>query len=300
MSKVLFLATLALAAVSVSGLVIPRKTAPPNWAWGYLEDYTTYHVRYLALDCESQHGQSFFDDCCHPLLATETLQKDRKPMCTPDSQAYSSAMAAEPTSTVNTPADDDDGDDCDDDGDNLPSSSTSSSSTFSSSSSPTPSPKPNGNNAPDTSTHTTPPPSHTHTSTSTSSTSTASPSNGGGSSNSGSSSGSSSGDGDLITGGVATFFTQGGNAGACGQVHQDSDFIAAMDQARYGNAGGVSPLCGKQVKITNTKNGKTVTVTVADDCPTCENPNSIDLSVAAFDSIAPASDGEVPIVWSFV
>ena len=30
-------------------------------------------------------------------------------------------------------------------------------------------------------------------------------------------------------------------------------------------------LCGKQVKITNNSNRKTVTVTVADECPDCLN-----------------------------
>jgi rare lipoprotein A (peptidoglycan hydrolase) len=83
-------------------------------------------------------------------------------------------------------------------------------------------------------------------------------------------------------------------------VHADTDYICAIDQNRYGNSGNSSPLCGKQVKITNTQNGKTVTVTVADDCPTCENSNSIDLSVSAFEAIASLSEGVAPIAWSFV
>ena len=83
-------------------------------------------------------------------------------------------------------------------------------------------------------------------------------------------------------------------------MHQDSDFIAAIDQDRYGNSGNASPLCGKQVKITNDNNGKTVTVTIADDCPTCNNGNSIDLSTAAFNAIADPAEGIVPISWSFV
>ncbi|KAG1735268.1 uncharacterized protein EDB91DRAFT_1037187, partial [Suillus paluster] len=53
--------------------------------------------------------------------------------------------------------------------------------------------------------------------------------------------------------------------------------------------GNSSPLCGKQVQITNLSNGKTVTVTVADDCPTCANSESIDLSVAAFEAISDLS-----------
>ncbi|KAG6814385.1 hypothetical protein H0H92_010971 [Tricholoma furcatifolium] len=98
------------------------------------------------------------------------------------------------------------------------------------------------------------------------------------------------------SGGVATFFYQNGVAGACGTVHSDSALIAAIDKDRYGNLNAVSPLCGDQVKITNTNNGKTVTVTIADACPTCENSNSIDLSVGAFTQIATEEEGEVPTV----
>ncbi|KAK7693516.1 hypothetical protein QCA50_003084 [Cerrena zonata] len=72
------------------------------------------------------------------------------------------------------------------------------------------------------------------------------------------------------------------------------------DEARYGNSGAQSDLCGKQVKITNPANGKSVTVTIADDCPTCTNSNSIDLSVGAFTQIATEEQGMVGITWSFV
>lgn len=71
------------------------------------------------------------------------------------------------------------------------------------------------------------------------------------------------------------------------------------DSALYGDGSNNSPLCGKKVIITNTQNGKTVTVTVADDCPTCDGENSIDLSVAAFNAIANESEGVVPISWVF-
>jgi len=103
-----------------------------------------------------------------------------------------------------------------------------------------------------------------------------------------------------FSGGVATFFYQNGVAGACGQVHSDSDYIAAIDQTRYGDSGAVSSLCGTQVIITNNNNGKTVTVTIADDCPTCDNENSIDLSLGAFTQIATEEEGEVPITWEYV
>jgi rare lipoprotein A (peptidoglycan hydrolase) len=67
-----------------------------------------------------------------------------------------------------------------------------------------------------------------------------------------------------------------------------------MDQSRYGNSGNTSPLCGQQVQITNQINGNTVVVTIADDCPTCQNSNSIDLSVAAFQALDDLSVGDLP------
>lgn len=109
----------------------------------------------------------------------------------------------------------------------------------------------------------------------------------------------------------ATFFFQKGIAGACGKVNPESALIAAMrelpdlfnmssclllstETERYGDLSKQSSLCGQQVQITNTKNGKTVTVTIADACPTCGGPNDIDLSQGAFDQIATEEEGEVP------
>ena len=70
--------------------------------------------------------------------------------------------------------------------------------------------------------------------------------------------------------------------------------VSLADVARYGDTGVKSPLCGQQVQITNKTNGKTVTVTIADACPTCDNADSIDLSVGAFTQIATEEEGEVP------
>ena len=79
-----------------------------------------------------------------------------------------------------------------------------------------------------------------------------------------------------------------------------SKLTSVKDERRYGNSGGASPLCGKKVEIINTKNGKSVVVIVADDCPTCTNSNSIDLSTGAFNQIATPEEGQVPIKWRFV
>ncbi|KAI1791351.1 RlpA-like double-psi beta-barrel-protein domain-containing protein-containing protein [Ganoderma leucocontextum] len=104
---------------------------------------------------------------------------------------------------------------------------------------------------------------------------------------------------DDFTGGYATFFSQNGLAGDCGVIHSDSDFIAALQTTRYGTLNTVSPNCGRSITLTNTNNGKSVTVTVADACVFCSNENDLDLSTGAFQQIATLADGEVPIVWHY-
>ncbi|GAA5990653.1 hypothetical protein JCM10908_003172 [Rhodotorula pacifica] len=94
--------------------------------------------------------------------------------------------------------------------------------------------------------------------------------------------------------GQATFFYQDGNAGACGTTHADSDKIVAVQTEMYGSGG----FCGKTVVITNTDNGKSVTATVADECPGCSSSASLDLSTGTFDAIASEDTGEVPITWT--
>ncbi|KAH9856916.1 RlpA-like double-psi beta-barrel-protein domain-containing protein-containing protein [Lenzites betulinus] len=347
----LSLASLALVASGASAISIPRAhvhharidaVKPATYAEGYLELYSTYHSRYLALDCESQHGKPFFDECCHPMLATETLAKNRAPQCNPANLVSSSASVAshsatassalpsatqllstgdgddddcddeddESTSTAASAAPsataDDDDEDCDDEDDE--SSSVAPSTTHASSTHASPIAAPatapaTTSQAPATTskapvtTHvsSTPlpkttethsaTPSSTHTPTSTKAT--ASPTS------------TSSSDNGPFTGN-ATFYFQHNTAGACGAVNPDSAFIAAMQTERYGNLAAKSSLCGQQVQITNKNNGKTVTVTIADACPTCGGPNDIDLSQGAFDQIATEEEGEVPITWKFL
>lgn len=282
MVLVLSIASLALAAISaVSGRVVPRKTAPKNWDCE-LEPYNDYHRRYLDFDCQAHHHTQYFDQCCHPRLANETsVPFPSQCGCDEDdddtSSSYSIQMTPTPTYVEPTPSESPQPEQPSD-----PSSSTSSTPEPSPSPTPSPvSPQPDQPSDSSSSTSSTPEPSPT-------------PSPVSDVSNSGSNNSNS----DVHTGGEATFFFQDGNPGACGQVHSDSDFICAMDQDLYGNAGNASPLCGKQVTITNTANGKTVTVTVADDCPTCSNANSIDLSVAAFNALGDESQGVLPISWT--
>jgi len=239
-----------LAASSATARVVPRKDAPSGYDTADLECYETYHIRYIALDCVGQHDSSFFNDCCHPLLKTESLS-DRDAQCTPSSSALAAATKSEGSAADSCNADSSD-----------------SSPAPSSSAKPAATPVANVEAAPS------PSPSKAPS--------------------------SSSDSGDFVTGGFGTFFYQNGNAGACGTVHADSDFVLAIDANRYGPTGVQSPLCGKQVFIINTDNGKSVTATIADACPTCDNDNSIDMSVGAFTQIAAESTGLIPIKWKFV
>ncbi|KAI0670351.1 hypothetical protein C8Q78DRAFT_1069973 [Trametes maxima] len=341
----LSLASIALVASGASAIAIPRSHVaharnekPATYYEGYLEPYDTYHTRYLAIDCESQHNTPFFDACCHPMLATETLAKNRAPECNPANHVSSSVSAThaassaqatatqvlstggddddedcddeddEPTSTASSAAPtatDEDDEDCDDE-DDEPSSSAAPSSTHHSSTpapettaspthSATPSSTPSSTPKPSTSTH-----SATPTKTAAPTKSTAAPAE--------TSAASSDKAGipalahyQALTHEIsATFYFQGGQAGACGAVNPDSAFIAAMQTKRYGDLGAKSALCGQKVQITNKKNGKSVTVTIADACPTCGTENDIDLSQGAFDQIATEEEGEVPITWHFV
>ncbi|SGY35318.1 BQ5605_C002g01752 [Microbotryum silenes-dioicae] len=94
--------------------------------------------------------------------------------------------------------------------------------------------------------------------------------------------------------GTATYFTQGGVAGNCGQVHQDSDYIVALTSAMY--SGGSH--CGQGVRIC-TSSGKCISATVADSCPSCSSSGDLDLSVSAFRALASLDAGVVGISWSF-
>ncbi|GAA95472.1 uncharacterized protein L969DRAFT_58376 [Mixia osmundae IAM 14324] len=90
--------------------------------------------------------------------------------------------------------------------------------------------------------------------------------------------------------GSGTYYYQGGNAGACGAVNSDSAYIVAMNSAQFSGS------CGKQVTIYS--GGKSVTATVADECPTC-GYGSIDLSTGVFSALADMSAGLIGITWSY-
>ncbi|MCJ1329164.1 hypothetical protein MMC10_005842 [Thelotrema lepadinum] len=105
--------------------------------------------------------------------------------------------------------------------------------------------------------------------------------------------------------GPATYYYQDGVAGSCGNYNSDSAYIAALSPY-WMNQGG---FCGRTISITNNGPsgsgnngvGKTVTVTVADTCPGCDE-NHLDLSTGAFKALTGGNldpPGEFNIVWHF-
>jgi hypothetical protein len=96
--------------------------------------------------------------------------------------------------------------------------------------------------------------------------------------------------------GEATWFTQDGNPGACGNYNDDSTSLVALQSQMYESGGH----CGKNILVTNTANGKSVQCIVQDECPTCNGREAIDLSTSAFDQIGDRDTGILNVVWNFV
>jgi hypothetical protein len=110
--------------------------------------------------------------------------------------------------------------------------------------------------------------------------------------------GGGGGGSDWYTNAFGTYYYQNGNAGACGQKHDDGELIVAINVHFYGDTGKKSPYCGKTVEIINLDNGNSVKAIVADACPSCSTPNSMDLSVGTFKKLEPNLDvGMFPIKW---
>lgn len=97
-------------------------------------------------------------------------------------------------------------------------------------------------------------------------------------------------------GAKATYFYQEGGIGACGTANSDSTPLVALPPGLYANGAH----CGKDVKIVNTANGKSVTAKVQDMCPGCPSPTSLDMSTGAYDAIGAQETGVLPIQWGFI
>ncbi|KAJ6502493.1 RlpA-like double-psi beta-barrel-protein domain-containing protein-containing protein [Mycena sanguinolenta] len=286
-------AVLALAAASAGAHSIshvrrhhvPRQQPPAGWATGYLEPYNTYHERYLEIGCENKHDTPFFDLCCHPLL---------------------SSPAAAPATTTAAPADggDDEGDDedcdddddntgddedcdCDDEGDDDDNDDDDCEDDGEGSDEPPAYTATTNKVAPSTeATHAVPTTTSTTVkrTTSTPTTSTKSVSTG-----------DKSTPATYVTGGVGTWYMQDNEAGACGHWHSDSDFVVALQTKTYDE--GMN--CGRGIQICDLTNNKCVNGIVADECPSCNNPESVDMSRGMFQQLASLGVGEFKIKWTF-
>lgn len=234
------------------------------------------HTRYLALGCREKHDTSFFDDCCHPLLSTESLS-DRKAYCTPSDAAASSASAYTESATASASADADASTQYGEATSSIASlvSSIESTLTATATASIAIAVQEYAQQT-----------SMTSTSQAAATTKASAPS------------------GDVHTGGHSTWFTQNGQAGECGTVHSDSDYIVAINSNGYWQdyeSNDNSPYCYKYIEITNTDNGRTVKAQVADVCPTCDGTQSLDMSTGLFEALGDSlSVGEFPISWWFV
>jgi len=316
----LSLLTVALAAVSVSAHsmqvgrrhhAVARATPPPGYATGYLEDYNTYHTRYMAIGCENKHSTPFWDMCCHPMLSTETLENNRPACCAPGATAQcpgtpsSSAAAPESTSTDeeddgedceddsgdddNTGDDDtndDDDEDCDDEGEGEDSTSSTHVVASTTTRGFVTSTRVTTHATTSTAKASAPKTTSTHTTAKAATTSTADTSTKAVSSSSSS----------FITGGFGTWFTQNGVAGACGKVHKDTDYVVALPTKAYAKGAN----CGRKVNIVDIRSGKSVQATVADECPTCDNNECLDMSLSLFKQFETLSVGEFSIKYQFM
>lgn len=307
---------LAVAASSVAAAPLAArggKQPPAGWAYDYLEDYMTYHTRYLALTCYEKHDTEFFQDCCRPMLATENLKDNRKAYCVPSKEATASVAASlsakysGATPTASAAASQETEEYCETEEAQAVSQAYETASTAawsapaSSAAAASPSPSPAAQSQvgeqyraaqPSTTTTSTQPAWTPEPTTQAPQPTTQAPQP---------TQQQSSGGGEVFSGGQATYYHQNGNPGACGNWNNDGAYIVAIDQARWGGSfGQQSATCGRWVRITNTDNGRQVTAQVQDVCPSCRDSNSLDLSVAAFQALGDLSQGVLPISYVFV
>lgn len=276
MSKLVAFALVALAALSVvsAAPIFPRQTVSSGWD---SETQQGYNTRFLALDCQNQQNTQFFDDCCRPLKQGQALGDNCSNLSPTLSGSPSNTLMSDPPSTQtpepifvrDTSGDCEDDDTCDEEEEDCD---------------PSSSPV----NEPSLTPTSVSPPYKTHSPTLTP---TLSPEPSPSSSTDNATPTSTPANPETHTGGHVTWFTQDGNAGACGTVHSDSDFIVALDSDTYGDTSAQSPYCGKMIRIS--WQGKSVDALVADACPTCYNAASVDLSQAAFEALASLDVGEL-------
>ncbi|PWN30124.1 hypothetical protein BDZ90DRAFT_229154 [Jaminaea rosea] len=93
----------------------------------------------------------------------------------------------------------------------------------------------------------------------------------------------------MHSGATATWFTQNGNPGSCGQYHSDNDMIVAVSAQHHDSSN-----CGKTITIE--ANGVQQVATIADTCPGCGFAD-LDLSTGLFQKFAGLDQGVVTMNW---
>ncbi|KAI7863045.1 RlpA-like double-psi beta-barrel-protein domain-containing protein-containing protein [Spinellus fusiger] len=98
--------------------------------------------------------------------------------------------------------------------------------------------------------------------------------------------------------GDATYYNPGVGLGSCGQLHQDSELIVAVNWQQMANGANPNknPKCGKYVNVWGPKGF--VQVKITDTCPGCAY-GALDLSPAAFSHIADQAQGRVKVWWNW-
>ncbi|CAF1307128.1 unnamed protein product [Rotaria sordida] len=103
--------------------------------------------------------------------------------------------------------------------------------------------------------------------------------------------------------GDATHYSVSAGYTACGTMHKDSEYVAALNDAQFdpytpnGNPD-LNRLCNKLIKVIGPKGS--ATVKVVDRCPGCQY-GDLDLSQAAFQvAIGDLSIGRARISWSWL
>ncbi|KAK4171190.1 RlpA-like double-psi beta-barrel-protein domain-containing protein-containing protein [Triangularia setosa] len=104
------------------------------------------------------------------------------------------------------------------------------------------------------------------------------------------------------TSGDFTHYSPSIGLGACGQLHQDSELVAAISYAVFDpKTPGGNPnnnlLCGRRIRANF--EGKSVEVIVVDRCPSC-SAGSLDLSPAAFQQLADLGRGHIQGSWDWI
>lgn len=97
-----------------------------------------------------------------------------------------------------------------------------------------------------------------------------------------------------LTSGEARYYElDTGAQTTCGGFHKSTEMICALGISAFGTG----EHCGKSLVIHH--GGKQVTCMVDDKCQSC-TANSLDVSPAVFQALAPLSEGVLKVDWNFV